>query len=145
MATRRSSSQRPLSRHTRRGIERRAATQRRDAIGTGAEVTEDVALEERKCLREGQHRTTRTRIVLRVEHGLIVMVRDRDGRVAERVVVEPVLPEGSALQPVAVPRLIGVPDDRTGVVAIDPLGDVEQRVRRAVEDEVPAPSADFSP
>lgn len=107
-------------------------------------MTEDVALEERQRLREGQHRTTRTRIVLRVEHGLIVMVRDRDGQVAERVVVEPVLPEGSAVQPVAVPRLIGVPDDRTGVVAIDPLGDVEERVQRAVEDEVPAPSADFS-
>lgn len=76
--------------------------------------------------------------------GLIVMVRDSDGGVGDRVVIEPVLPEGSALQPVAVPRLIGVPDDRARLATIDPLGDVEERVRRAVEGEGPSPAAGFT-
>jgi len=107
-------------------------------------VTEDVALEERECLREGQHRTTRTRIVLGIVCGLIVMVRDRDGRVVERVVVEPVLPEPSTGESVAVPRLIGVPEDRASLSAIDPLGDVEERVRRAVEGEGASPAAGFT-
>lgn len=91
---------------TRTGFERRAATQPRDVIGAGAGATEDLAFEKRQRLRERQDGTSWARIVLGVVRGLIVMVRERGGRVVDRVVVEPVLPAKPSGQSVAIPHLI---------------------------------------
>ena len=118
--------------------------QTRDPIGTGANATEDLALEQRQRLRERQVGTSWARVVLGIVRGVIVMVGDSDGRVVDRMAVESVLPGKPISQSVAVPHLVGVPDDRASLAAIDPLGDVEQRVRCGIVVEVAAPPADLA-
>lgn len=91
---------------TFRGFERRTATQPRDVIGAGAGATEDLAFEKRQRLRERHVGISDAWVILGVVRGLIVMVRERGGRVVDRVVVEPVLPAKPSGQSVAIPHLI---------------------------------------
>lgn len=75
-------------------------------IGAGAGATEDLAFEKRQRLRERQVGISYAWVILGIVRRLMVMVRYKDGRVVDRVIVEPVLPAKSIGQSVAIPHLI---------------------------------------
>lgn len=79
-------------------------------------------------------------IVLVLADFLVVVVGNGDRRVLQRVEIKPGLPDRPSLHAVAVAHLVGVPNDRWSAVAVEPLRDVKDGVRRAFEREVPAPA-----
>lgn len=123
------------------GLIWRTAAKARYRTQTRPDPCTHMVLKHRQCLGEMKKAPERPRVVLIISSLLIVVVRDEDRRVVERVMVEAVLPANAAAQFVAVANLIGVAHDDRVMVVVDPLSEVKDRVGERVVDEMAAPAS----
>ena len=102
-------------------------------------------LEKRQRFGKPIDRAAALRRMLPLGYPMVVKMRDGSRGSVERVQVQPELPGRPAVQAIAEANLVRAAHDRRRHASIDPFGQIEDRVRSAVENEVPTPSPGLCP